>query len=129
MEFIDRALAATACPNCGMPYAKTVYNTAKQRIEPFILYQTVCCQSIYCTACNPYPAEANSLPGKGSSCRFCETKSLTCDTAIVTANGSQIVRLVYRGKRYGMFDLQLPHLLPLEKTKAFFLSENSFESF
>jgi hypothetical protein len=129
MEFIYRALAATACPNCGMPYTEAVYNTAKQRIEPFILYHTVCCQSIYCTACNPYPAHTSRLVGKDSSCRFCETKSRTCDTAFVIAKGGQILQLIYRGKRYGIVNLQLPPFLPLGQTKALSLNEYKYETF
>jgi len=114
MKFIDRILAASACPNCGQPSTEAVYNTAKNRIEPFILYQTVCCQRIYCTACAPYPNEPNDLASMNGECYFCKSKNRINDAAGMTANGSQILQLLYRGKRYSLPNKRLPQLLTTE---------------
>ena len=114
MKFIDRTLATTACPNCGQPYTEAVYNKANNRIEPFFLYQAVCCQSIYCTACNPYPDESNGMVSMSGECYFCKSKTRISDAAGMTANGSQILQLLYRGKRYSLPNKQLPQLVATE---------------
>ncbi|HOI31706.1 MAG: hypothetical protein PHG67_07265 [Bacteroidales bacterium] len=110
MKFIDRILVASSCPNCGQPYAEVVYNKANNRIEPFFLYQTVCCQRIYCTACNPYSDEPNGLASMSGECYFCKSKNRISDIARLKVNGNNLLQLIYRDKRYSLPNKQLPQL-------------------
>lgn len=114
MKFIDRTLATTACPNCGQPYTEAVYNKANNRIESFFHYQAVCCQSIYCTACNPYPVESNGLASMRGECYFCKSKNRISDIARLKVNGNNLLQLIYRDKRYSLPNKQLPQLVATE---------------